>query len=113
MQFLVPFVAALVPLLILPGLVSYFDITPKIAVLLSGTAILLLFWARVVGNFRTLMALASGRRFAILIGATWTAFAISTAFSSYPALSAAGSNWRRLGLVVETALLVFVLIAAG
>jgi O-antigen ligase len=113
MQFLVPFVAALVPLLILPGLVSYFDITPKIAVLLCGTAILLLFLARNIGNFRALIAFASGRLFAILIGATWAAFALSSAFSPYPALSAAGSNWRRLGLIVETALLVFVLIAAG
>ena len=36
MRFIVPLVAALVPLLITPGWFSHFDITPKIAILLCG-----------------------------------------------------------------------------
>jgi O-antigen ligase len=44
---------------------------------------------------------------------TWLATGIATAFSSYPLLSLNGSNWRRFGFIVETALLLFVLVSAA
>ena len=44
MAILAPVVFALLPLLVLPGVVFYYDITPKIAVLLFGTAAALLFF---------------------------------------------------------------------
>ena len=113
MHILVPLVAALVPLIITPGLLSYFDITPKIAVLLFGLSLSLLYPATNLSNLRVLLRAPAGRWFAGLIGLTWLAGGIATAFSNYPLLSLNGSNWRRYGFVVETALLLFVLLAAA
>ena len=113
MHILVPLVAALVPLIITPGLLSYFDITPKIAVLLFGLSLSLLYPATNLSNLRALLRAPAGRWFAGLIGLTWLAGGIATAFSTYPLLSLDGSNWRRYGFVVESALLLFVLLAAA
>jgi len=113
MHFLVPLVAALVPLLITPGLLSNFDITPKIAVLLFGLSLSLLYAGTNISNLRSLLGARIGRWFAALIGLTWIASGIATAFSSYPLLSLNGSNWRRYGFIVETALLAFLLLAAA
>jgi O-antigen ligase len=113
MHILVPLVAALVPLIITPGLLSYFDITPKIAVLLFGLALSLLYPAANLSNLRALLRAPAGRWFAALIGLTWLVGGIATAFSTYPLLSLDGGNWRRYGFVVESALLLFVLLAAA
>ena len=45
MRVLLPVVAALVPAVILPGFSFYFDITPKIVILLLGVALSLVFWS--------------------------------------------------------------------
>jgi O-antigen ligase len=113
MHILVPLVAALVPLIITPGLLSYFDITPKIAVLLFGLSLSLLYPAANLSNLRALLRAPAGRWFVGLIGLTWLVGGIATAFSTYPLLSLDGSNWRRYGFVVESALLLFVLLAAA
>jgi O-antigen ligase len=113
MHILVPLVAALVPLIITPGLLSYFDITPKIAVLLFGLSLSLLYPAANLSNLRGLLRARAGGWFAALIGLTWLVSAIATAFSTYPLLSLNGSNWRRYGFTVESAVLLFVLLAAA
>src|SRR5579864_9847322 len=113
MHILVPLVAALVPLVITPGLLSYFDITPKIAVLLFGLSLSLLYPAANLSNLRALVAAPAGRWFAGLIGLTWLVSALATAFSTYPLLSLNGGNWRRYGFIVESAVLLFVLLAAA
>ena len=113
MHILVPLVAALVPLIITPGLLSYFDITPKIAVLLFGLSLSLLYPVTNLSNLRVLLRARAGRWFAALIGLTWLVGGIATAFSTYPLLSLNGGNWRRYGFVVESALLLFVLFAAA
>jgi len=113
MHILVPLVAALVPLVITPGLLSYFDITPKIAVLLFGLSLSLLYPVTNLSNLRVLLGARAGRWFAALIGLTWLVGGIATAFSTYPLLSLNGGNWRRYGFVVESALLLFVLFAAA
>src|ERR1700732_4957672 len=104
MRILVPLVAALAPLAITPGLLSYFDVTPKIAVLLFGLSLSLLYPAANLSNLRALLQAPAGRRFAALNGLTWLAGRIATVFSTYPLLSLDGSNWRRYGFVVESAL---------
>src|SRR4029077_13732044 len=109
MHILVPLIAALVPLIITPGLLSYFDITPKIAVLLFGLSLSLLYPATNLSNLRALLRARAGRWLAALIGLTWLVGGIATAFSTYPLLSLNGGNWRRYGFVVESALLLFVL----
>ncbi|MGH9664030.1 MAG: O-antigen ligase family protein [Bryobacteraceae bacterium] len=113
MQFVVLLVASLVPLLITPGLLLRFDITPKIAVLLFGVSALLLFCKQNVRNVRKLLSARTGRWLAGLLAAQWCAAAFSTALSRNPALSLNGSSWRREGLLTGTALILFTLVAAG
>ncbi len=113
MPILVPLVAALVPLVITPGLLSYFDITPKIAILLFGLSLILLYPTANISNLHVLLRAPAGRWFVYLIGLTWLGSAIATAFSSYPLLSLNGGNWRRYGFIVESGLLLFVLLSAA
>src|SRR5260370_9991016 len=113
MHYLVPLVVALIPLVITPGLLSYFDITPKIAILLFGVSLTLLCRSENERNLRVLLSTRAGRWFAGLLGATWLAAAIATPFSLHPALSLNGGNWRRFGLVSQSALLLFTLLAVA
>src|SRR5260221_11732615 len=99
MHYLVPLVVALMPLVITPGLLSYFDITPKIAILLFGVSLALLCRRENERNIRTLLSTRAGRWFAGLLGTTWLAAALATALSLHPALSLNGGNWRRFRLV--------------
>ena len=100
-------IAALLPLILAPHLVYYFDITPKIAVLLVGTAVALaLAWREPRAQSPVLRALG------ILLVAEAASLALSTALSTDPALSLGGGTWRRFGLITQIALLVFTWIAA-
>jgi O-antigen ligase len=110
---LVPLITALVPLLITPGALAYFDITPKIVLLLLIVALMLLQIRTNSCNVRALAGFRVGRWLVGLLVAEWTAFAIATWFSSNRVLSFDGGSWRRLGLIPETGLLVFALLAAG
>jgi O-antigen ligase len=102
-------VLALVPLAILPAVFFYFDVTPKILVLLLGTAAALLFGARGKGP-----ALSAHQRWLHRVLALQAAsLLLSTALSSDRALSLAGSNWRRLGLIVQLALLAYTYLLSG
>src|SRR5580704_6298059 len=98
---LAPLIAALVPLLIVPGVLAYFDITPKIAILLCGTALMLLHSRANVYNLRALLRCSAGRWLAGLLGAEWLAFAIASAFSSDRTLSFGGGLWRRVTSTTE------------
>ncbi len=113
MPWLLPLVAALVPLLICPGVLAYFDITPKIALLLFGMALILLQPGVNMFHVRRLLRASAGRWLAGILAAEWLAFAVGNALSSNRALSLGGSLWRRFGLLSETALVLFVLLAAG
>lgn len=106
-------VAALVPLVIVPGVLAYFDVTPKIVILLCGTALMLLQFRTNAYNIRTLLHCSSGRWLAGLLAAEWLAFAFANILSSNRALSFGGSLWRRFGLLSETGLILFALLAAG
>jgi O-antigen ligase len=110
---LVPLLAALVPLLIAPGLLAYFDITPKIAILLLGTTLMLSQWRANSYNVRGLWSVGAGKWLAGLLAVEWIAFAVASLFSSDRPLSLNGGSWRRLGLIPETGLLLFVLLATG
>lgn len=113
MHVLVPLVVALIPLVITPGLLSYFDITPKIAILLLGLSLSLLYPSARISDFRALMASRAGRWFTTLILATWVWDAVATAASLEPLLSLNGGAWRRYGFIVESGLLLFVLLSAA
>jgi hypothetical protein len=113
MRFLVPLVAALVPLVITPGLLSYFDVTPKIGILLFGVALISLYPRENSRNVRVLLNEPAGRWFAALLAAAWLSCACATVFSPYRLLSEHGGTWRRFGLLTETGLLLFVLVSAA
>ena len=113
MRLLVPLTAALVPLLIIPGLLTYFDVTPKIAILLFGTALILLYRSENLRNIAAMLRAPLGRCWTALLAATFLATAIATTFSTHPSLSLNGGTWRRFGLLSETAVLLFALCASG
>ena len=113
MRFIVPLVTALVPLLITPGWLAHFDVTPKVAILLLGTALILLYPKINVQNIYNLLRAPAGRWLVGLLAAAWLGMAMATLLSTHAALSLNGSNWRRLGLIPESGLLVFVALAAA
>ena len=94
--------AGLVALIITPGLLFYFDVTPKVVVLLAGVA-LLICWP----------GLRPAKALTFLIVAALLSLALSTVFSANPALSLFGTNWRRYGAVVQAASLLFAWVVAS
>ena len=105
LQLTIAAVLALTPLLILPAGFFYYDVTPKIAVALIGTAIALLFAGSPFNHARRLWAHPIGRWFCLLAAAQVVSLLLSTLFSSHPALSWNGGSWRRFGLVSQCAVL--------
>src|SRR5471030_2881834 len=97
-------VIGLIALIITPGYLFYFDVTPKLAVLLLGAAITM-FLARGVG--RRIGAISGLMILSLL------SLAVSTALSSNAALSLFGTSWRRYGAVAQAAVLIFAWLAAG
>ncbi len=95
--------AALIPLLITPGLLFYYDVTPKLLVLLFSVVAALLLTLRRPPRF-------AGTLPWILL-AQAAALLLATVFSTHVALSAGGATWRRFGAVTQLALLVFVFLA--
>jgi O-antigen ligase len=107
---------ALTPLLVLPGYFFYYDVTPKVAVVLIGAAIGLLLFVRdsSFAGVRRLWANPLGRWFCLLAATQLISLLLSTLFSSNLALSWNGGNWRRFGLVSQSAVIVLgFLIAAS
>jgi hypothetical protein len=99
-------VTALLALTIAPGFLLHFDVTPKVAVLLAGTAALLAVAARGPGLPR------GPRLLAALLLLNAVSLAVSTAFSSNRALSLDGSTWRCFGAVAEGVAMLFAWLVA-
>jgi putative inorganic carbon (HCO3(-)) transporter len=107
-------VLALTPLLILPACLFYYDVTPKLAIALIGTSIaLLLFLRPSTPPVSRLWTNPVGRWFCLLAAAQLSSLLLSTAFSSHPALSWNGGNWRRLGLVPQSAVIALAFLVAA
>jgi O-antigen ligase len=113
MQLWVLLMTALVPLAIAPGLLSAFDITPKIAILLVCDSVLLVFCKKIVKSLRLLYESNYGRLLIGCLALEWLTSIAATLSSSNPGLSVAGSSWRRDGLLAESAILLFTLIVAA
>src|ERR1035438_9292371 len=84
---------ALIALILTPGLLFYFDVTPKLVVLLIASGVALLPWRR-----SKIMA---------LVMLTLASLAISTALSPNPALSFSGTHWRQYGALAQASVLIF------
>ncbi len=97
---------ALAALIITPGGLFYFDVTPKIVVLLVTAAVALALSVR-----RTEVRLPP-RVFTLLLCLTAGSLALSTALSTNRAVSLIGTTWREFGLVPQLAVLAFAWLAA-
>lgn len=85
--------AAAVPLALTPGL-AFFDITPKLLLLIVGAGVALLFpWNRLPTPV------------AWLLGSMAAASILSACLAESPQLALAGSDWRRMGLPATLACL--------
>jgi O-antigen ligase len=113
MQLWVLLIVAMAPLAIAPGVLSAYDITPKIAILLFCESVLLIFCKQLVNGVLALFESTWGKLYVACLAAQWLSLVLSTFWSSNPMLSVAGSSWRRYGLIGESAILLFALIVAG
>ena len=116
---------AVMALILAPGYSFYFDITPKVVVLLAGTALVVVCVplllsrdaeGRPGGRPRTGgSAPHSGavlRAFSWLLVLNLLSLCLSTVVSAKPALSLFGTNWRSYGSVVQGAILLFAWLVA-
>jgi O-antigen ligase len=113
MAFLLPALALLLPLLITPGLLFHFDITPKIVILSLMVAGCLALPGEFSAGLAALWNRKSGRWLCALATAQSLWYAIVTGLSSRPWFSLLGSNWRRMGLLTVLALCALVVLAAA
>lgn len=108
MTLLLALVMALIPLAIAPGLLFYFDVTPKIVLLLLGTAAAAVCWAA-GKSFRPVAGFYRASReagwFVVAMCGMALSLGVSTLASVNPALSLGGSHWRYWGLVTQLAAL--------
>src|SRR5690349_7667666 len=100
-------IVALLPLILAPHLLFYYDITPKVVVLLAGTAV-----AAILARREERFQSPGLRIFVLLLAAQAASLTLSTVFSIDPALSVGGGSWRRFGLIAELAMLLLVRIVA-
>jgi hypothetical protein len=101
------------PLCLLPGVFLSHDVAPKVVITLCGAAILLLLLRQWASGIRRLWDTNPGRWFLLLAAAQCVSIVISTAASTRPGLSLAGTIWRRFGAVEQIAVLVIALAAAA
>ncbi|HWC98745.1 MAG TPA: O-antigen ligase family protein [Candidatus Sulfopaludibacter sp.] len=106
MEILQAVLIGLAALILAPGYFFYFDVTPKVAVVLFGTALLLVWYAL---SKQTRIP----RVFTILAASQLASLAVSTVLSTSPALSLTGANWRRFGLLTQAAVWLFAWTLAG
>jgi O-antigen ligase len=114
MALLLALTIALMALILAPGYSFYFDITPKLVVLLAGTALILVFASLALPK-----RLPSRDRqgavfqaFSLLLILNLLSLAFSTALSARPELSLFGTNWRRYGSVIQGTILLFAWLVA-
>ena len=100
-------IVTLLPLILAPYVLLYYDVTPKIAVLLAGAAVAALLASR-EPSARSPMLRVLG--FLLLAQTLW--LAIATAVSKDPEISLGGSAWRRYGLITQSAALLLAWIVA-
>ncbi len=109
MTFLLPVTAALSAILILPWWSFYFDVTPKVVVILIGAA--LVFVMRREWPSDESPAASPLRYFTVIAVAQAMLTMVAAIFSTHPQVSWLGGTWRRSGAIAEIA--VFVLAVAG
>jgi O-antigen ligase len=113
MGFLLPFLVALIPLLITPGLLFHYDSLPKVALLVLIVALALLRPNRIARDVDVLWRTRAGKQLCVLAIAQVMWSGVATLTSSRLLFSLLGSNWRRFGLLTIVALAAFSVLAAS
>ncbi|HEY3839894.1 MAG TPA: O-antigen ligase family protein [Bryobacteraceae bacterium] len=103
-----PLAIAAIPLAIAPGVLFFYDVTPKLVILYLAVAA-----ALPLVNARRLLATPTGRMFCGLLAASLLSVALSSWFSMRGDLSVLGTNWRRFGLTTQGVLLLFAFLCAA
>jgi len=96
----------LIALIIAPSYFFYFDITPKVVIVLFGTAALLIATVR-----RRDLQHGPGL-FAALLCLNAVSLGLSTIFSTNRAISFFGSTWRSFGMAVQLVIMLFAWLVA-
>jgi hypothetical protein len=102
MPYVLAALIGVIALILVPGQLFYFDVTPKFAVLLAGAGLLPL-----IGDPKL------DRRFGIPLLASMGAALLAVAFSTNRAIAVSGSAWRRYGIAAQLAVLVFAMAVAA
>jgi putative inorganic carbon (HCO3(-)) transporter len=97
------FVLFFVPLALAPRLLFYFDVTPKVVILLVAAAAAILWTALNWDSFQAYCGTFHGRWYTVAAFALITCCLVSAALSPDAALAWTGSNWRRLGAIPQFA----------
>ncbi|HEX4137216.1 MAG TPA: O-antigen ligase family protein [Bryobacteraceae bacterium] len=113
MSILLPALVFLLPVLITPGLLFHYDVTPKVTILSLLVAGCLAFPGAISSGIAALWSRRSGRWLCALAAAQSLWYAAASGLSSRPWFSLLGSNWRRMGLLTIVALSVFAVLAAA
>jgi O-antigen ligase len=131
MTLLLPIVAALSAILLLPGWSFFFDVVPKVVVILVGAALVFLLPKKGTGYpfpiFNPTLARSAQwpghlmkdpaakplRCFTAIAAAQAIVIVLATVFSTSPRLSLLGSTWRRSGAIAEIAVLILAVFGAG
>lgn len=108
MTFLLPMVAALVVLLILPGWSLFFDVTPKVVVAMAGAAVVLVLPRKIPAPLPPRL-----KWFGLLAALQAGVILLATVFSTHRGMSVLGSTWRRNGLFAELAVLILAVATAA
>ncbi len=93
----------LVPLALTPHLLFYYDITPKVALLMLAAALGLALAFKHLDAVISFWGRPTGRGFCVAVVFSLLVSGISTLRSAEVDLSWYGSNWRRLGTLTECA----------
>jgi len=105
-------VITVAPLCLLPGVFLSHDVIPKVIATCFGTACLLFLWPHWSRELPALWANRRARWFLFLAIAQIASLVLSTLFSSQPALSFAGTVWRRFGAAEQIATVLIAIAAA-
>jgi len=108
MKFLAALVIPLVTLIVTPGVLFYFDVTPKLVALLAATAVLLIARA-----FQSPVRMRGFPWFASVLLFGLGSLALSTVLSSNHALSLYGTAWRRYGALSQASILAIAFLIAN
>ena len=104
---------AVTPLCLMNGVFLSHDVIPKVLVTLATAAALLFLLPQWAPSTASLWEAGQGRWFLVLVAAQAFSLALSTAFSGQPALSFAGTVWRRFGSAEQFATLVIAAAASA